>query len=159
MRMTAGLAAALVISLLGPSTAHAQYGGDRATSFGVRAGVGFDPTQLVLGAQLGVGMASILQVVPSVDVGFGDNETNIAFNGDFFARVVLPDADLELYGGGGPTLMYRDHDSPAGSDWELGLSLVVGSRLPVSDAVGLDLQGRVGIADIPDFRILLAIVF
>ncbi len=126
--------------------------------FGLRGGFGLKPDQFVVGGQVEVGKLAFARIVPSVDVGFGDNVTTIAFNGDFLLRVEIPDASLELYGGGGPTVLYADV-SNGPSDWNLGLTLVVGGRLPVGGRHAVNLEGRLGIGDVPDFRLIAAIIF
>ena len=88
----------------------------------------------------------------------GDTVTTIAFNGDFLLRVDIPDASIELYGGGGPTVLYADV-SNGSSDWNLGLTLVLGGRLPVGGKHAVNLEGRIGLGDVPDFRLIAAIIF
>jgi hypothetical protein len=147
-----GLVVALALVALGASGVAAQ------ARFGLRGGFGLKPDQFVIGGQAEVGNLSFARIVPSVDVGFGDDVTTIAFNGDFLLRVNIPDASIELYGGGGPTVLYADK-SNASSDWNLGLTLVVGGRLPVGGKHAVNLEGRIGIGDVPDFRLIAAIIF
>ncbi len=150
--MMNGLVVGLAFVVLGASGVTAQ------ARFGLRGGFGLKPDQFVIGAQAEVGNLAFARIVPSVDVGFGDNVTTIAFNGDFLLRVNIPDASLELYGGGGPTVLYADR-SNGGSDWNLGLTLVVGGRLPVGGKHAINLEGRFGLGDVPDFRLIAAIIF
>ena len=126
--------------------------------FGLRGGFGLEPDQFVVGGQVEVDNLAFARIVPSVDVGFGDNVTTIAFNGDFLLRVDIPDASIELYGGGGPTVLYADV-SNGSSDWNLGLTLVLGGRLPVGGKHAVNLEGRIGLGDVPDFRLIAAIIF
>lgn len=146
---TAVLALALVALSASGTEAQAR--------FGLRGGFSLEPDQFVVGGQVEVGKLAFARIVPSVDVGFGDDVTTIAFNGDFLLRVTIPDASLELYGGGGPTVLYADV-SNGPSDWNLGLSLVVGGRLPVGGKHAINLEGRFGVGDIPDFRLIAAII-
>lgn len=150
MRKTASVVVALAGLILALTTsAHSQ-------SFGIRTGFSANPDQFVLGGQVEVGMLGFARIVPSVDVGFGDNLTTIAFNGDFLLRVQIPDASIELYAGGGPTVLYADvNDGP--SDWNLGLSAVLGGMVPVGATV-MHLEGRFGIGDAPDFKLIAAIM-
>jgi hypothetical protein len=127
--------------------------------FGVRGGFGLDPDQFVVGAQFSLGKTlQIFRVVPSVDVGFGDNVTTIDFNGDFLVRLIVEDTSFGFYGGGGPTVAYVDVDG-GDSQWELGLSLVVGVQTPIIPRRATNIEARFGVGDIPDFRLLLAIIF
>ena len=104
----------LALALLGMSAS----GVAAQAGFGLRGGFGLEPDQFVVGGQAEIGNLAFARIVPSVDVGFGDNVTTIAFNGDFLLRVDIPDASIELYGGGGPTVLYADV-SNGSSDWNL----------------------------------------
>lgn len=142
----------ILVASVGATAAWAQ-----GARFGIRGGFSFTPDQFVLGGQAEVGRLAFGRIVPSVDVGFGDNLTTIAFNGDFLVKVEIPDASLELYGGGGPTVIYADV-SNGPSDWNVGLSLVVGGRLPVGGSHAVNLEGRFGVGDIPDFKLIAAFI-
>jgi hypothetical protein len=160
---TALKASLLFVILLGLGGSDALAQDNQAPSglgFGVRGGFGLDPDQFVLGAQFTVGTQafSIARIVPSVDVGFGDNVTTFAFNGDLLFRFILEGTSFGLYGGGGPTLAYWDVKN-AGSAWELGLSLTVGAQVPIFKKNATNIEGRFGIGDIPDFRLLFAFIF
>ena len=144
--------ASMLLATVGATGSWAQ-----GARFGVRGGLSFSPDQFVLGAQAEVGRWAFARIVPSVDVGFGDDVTTIAFNGDFLLKVELPDAKLELYGGAGPTAVYADV-SNGPSDWNVGLSLVVGGRLPIGGRHAVNLEGRFGVGDIPDFKLIAAII-
>ena len=85
--------------------------------FGLRAGMGLDPDQFVVGAQFSMGKSiGIFRFVPSVDVGFGSNLTVFNLNADFLLRLLIRDTPLELYGGAGPTLVFWDFKGT--SAWE-----------------------------------------
>ncbi len=153
------LLAVVTATALFPATARAQSGGeDTFAKWGIRFGLGIDPDQFVFGGQASLGKWAITRFVPSVDVGLGDNLTTIDFNGDLFLRLAIPDASLEFYGGGGPTLAYLDPEG-AGSRWEIGLSLVAGMRLPLRTQHAFNVEARFGLWDIPDFRLILGILF
>ncbi|MGD8867249.1 MAG: hypothetical protein PVI01_06455 [Gemmatimonadales bacterium] len=149
---------ALVIALgIGCNDALAQEA-PSGLGFGLRAGLGLDPDQFVVGGQFSLGKSlKIFRVVPSVDVGFGDNRTTIDFNGDFLVRLIVEGTSFGLYGGGGPTLAFIDR-SGGDSNWEFGLSLVAGLQVPLIPKKATNLEARFGIGDIPDFRLLLAII-
>lgn len=141
------------VSLMIISTANAREGG-----FGARVGLGLNPDQIVIGAQFAVGKkAGVARINPSVDLGFGDNVTTIDFNVDFLFRLKVENTSFGFFGGGGPTLGFADYKG--GSDWNLGLSLVGGAELPLIAGHPSTLEARFGIGDIPDFRLLLAIMF
>lgn len=131
---------------------------DGGRGFGVRLGLGLDPDQFVVGAQTDLGpIFSIARLTPSADLGVGNDVTTFAFNGDIIFRFFLPGSDVSFYGGGGPTLVYWDADAIDG-DLEVGLSLVGGARLPMGGAHLYNLEARLGISDVPDFRLLLGIL-
>jgi len=124
---------------------------------GIRGGFGLSPDQFVVGAQYSLGKkVRILRVVPSLDVGFGDNVTTLTFNGDFLGRLILEDTNIGLYGGAGLTLAYWGYDS--GSDWKPGLTLVFGTQVPLFKNNATNLEARFGLGDVPDFRLLLAFI-
>ena len=122
--------------------------------FGLRAGMGLDPDQFVVGAQFSMGRPiGIVRFAPSLDVGFGSNMTVFNFNADFLVRMIIRDAPLELYGGAGPTLVFWDFRGH--SEWDVALSLVLGTQVKISRSFVTNLEGRIGIGDTPDFRLLL----
>ena len=141
-----------VISVLAlPGLAH---GRSKNLGFGLRAGMGLDPDQFVFGAQFSMGKPiGIFRFVPSMDVGFGNNQTVFNFNADFLVRMIIRDAPLELYGGAGPTLVFWDFKGH--SAWEVALSLVLGTQVRLSRSFASNLEARIGIGDTPDFRLLL----
>jgi hypothetical protein len=151
----------LILSFIISSTpVFAQKSGHSGLGLGIRGGMGLDPDQFVVGAQFSLGKKwGITRIVPSVDFGFGDNVTTIDFNADFLLRMIVEDAGFGLYGGGGPTLALWDFKN-AESEWKLGLSAVVGIQLPLIKKRATNIEARFGIGDnIPDLRILLAIIF
>jgi hypothetical protein len=50
------------------------------------------------------------------------------------------------------------YDFKSGSDWEFGVSLVAGIELPIIPLYATNLEARLGIGGIPDFRLLFVIV-
>ena len=156
------LAVVIILSIFVLDT-HAQGESGKAShsglGFGLRGGFGLDPDQFVVGAQFSLGQKfHFFRVVPSVDLGLGDNMTSIDFNVDLLLRLIAEDISFGIYGGIGPTLAYLD-SKKADSKWRLGLSTVAGTQLPLSRKVATNIEGRFGIGKIPDFRLLLAIIF
>jgi hypothetical protein len=153
MKKNPVLLVAFFIGLFSINT-FAQNGG--GYGFGLRGGFGIDPDQLVIGGQFALGQkAGIARIVPSIDLGFFDNVTSFAFNGDFLFQLNVEDSDFTLYGGGGPTLAFYDYDG--GSQWEFGITVVGGTSLPIKLAQGTNIELRLGIGDIPDFRLLFVV--
>ncbi len=130
------------------------------SSYGVRAGFGLDPDQFVIGAQAEMGQfAKVFRFAPSVDAGFGDNFTTVAFNADLRMDLVpLPKSGVVLYVDLGPTLSWIDHKD-FDSDTEVGMSLAAGLHLPMGRSNTYNVEARFGFGDIPEFRMLLGVYF
>ena len=146
---------------LGGADGLAQDEAPSGLGFGARAGLGLDPDQFVIGGQftLGTKAFSLARIVPSVDIGFGDNVTTFAFNADLLFQFILDGTNFGLYGGGGPTLAYWDVSNSSSSSWDFGLTLTVGAQVPIFKKNATNIEGRFGIGDIPDFRLLFAFIF
>ena len=134
-----------------------------ATAFGLRAGFGLTPDQVVVGVQgqLAGKKMKAFHLAPSVDFGFGDNLTTICGNLDLLLAFGLPGSESSLYAGLGPTLAYWDYSSGVASanDTEIGLSLVGGARFGMGSKNAYSAEVRFGVGDIPDVRILVGILF
>ncbi|MCH9032455.1 MAG: hypothetical protein IIB00_09380 [candidate division Zixibacteria bacterium] len=148
--------AAIVFCFFSTPTAYAKSG----HAFGLRAGLGQDPDQFVVGAFAVMGrFGPQARVVPSVDIGFGDNATTTTLNLDLrWYLISLPESGVKLYGSAGPTLAFNSGDK-GGSDSELGLSLTAGARIPMRGAKRYNIEARFGFGDIPDFRIMFGVLF
>jgi len=146
----------MVLLVVGVSGVQAVSG----MNFGVRAGLGLNPDQFVIGGQAILGRAlKITRFAPSIDAGFGDDLTTVLFNGDFrVSLLTLPRTGVSVYAAAGPTLAMYDSDK-GGSDNEIGLTLSGGLRLPMSTLNAYNIEGRFGFGDIPDFRLLFGIMF
>jgi hypothetical protein len=153
------MACAVVVTAVMPVTSAAQTESSNTTiGFGLRAGLGLDPDQFVVGGQFAIGKRlGIAKIVPSVDLGFGSDVMTIDFNGDLLFKLNMEGSELSLYGGGGPTVAFWDSDFSDGS-WELGLSVVVGVQMPLRALKSSSVEARFGIGDIPDVRLLLGIL-
>lgn len=131
--------------------------GDKA--IGVRAGFGLDPDQVVVGVQGVTGkVAGPIDFAPSFDIGFGDNVTTFDANPDFRLRFSPPDSRAALYVSAGPTFAVFNPDN-GDSDLQVGLSLNGGVLLSLGKSYHYNLEGRFGIDNIPDFRLLLGVMF
>ena len=126
--------------------------GHTGLGFGVKAGIGFDPEQIILGAQLSLGRAALLRVVPNVHLGFGD-ETTWDFNVDFLARLIFEGKRMGAYAGVAPTYTIYDGDD------DFGGTGVVGLQLPLMPGKGTNIEGRFGFSGAPSFRLLGTLVF
>jgi len=150
---------AVTFCMLSISLAHAKPG-NSGHAFGLRAGLGQDPDQFVVGAFAVLGkLGPRARVVPSVDMGFGDNRTVTTLNLDLrWYLISLPESGVKIYGSAGPTLALISANK-GGSNSEVGLSLTAGARIPMRGAKRYNVEARFGFGDIPDFRIMLGILF
>lgn len=125
------------------------------SSIGLRTGFSVSPDQFSIGVQARLGEFSIGRFAPSVDFGFGDNVTLTTFNFDVQADLLsLPGTGTSFYGGAGPTISIIDPERGK-SDTEIGLSFVGGVKVPFSPASYYNVEARLGVGDIPDFKLLI----
>jgi len=130
-----------------------------AGTFGIRGGFDFDADQVVVGFQAELGrFLEITRFAPSVDFGFGNDLTTIAFNGDFRIYLTPPGSSAELYGSAGPTLLIVDTQG-GNSDSEVGLTLSGGVKFGAGKGRTYNLEGRFGFENMPEFRLLFGIYF
>jgi hypothetical protein len=123
-----------------------------ALGFAAKVGVGFEPSQFVVGLQYSLGKTlGLFRLVPNGHAGFGD-VTTFDFSLDFLLRGVL-DSGLGIYGGAAPTLAFWEDNT------DVGATLVGGIQLPLLKDRATNLEARFGIGDIPEFRLLGVIVF
>jgi hypothetical protein len=135
-----------------------------AASFpiGAKAGLTFEPDQFAIGAfaQVSEPMLGWL-IVPSVEFGFGDDITTICLQGDFI--YTFPELQTTNWGwfvGGGLGLAMYSWDAPPGYDGsqsEFGLNLVGGASKELDSGNKLLGELRIGLGDIPDFKIMAGI--
>lgn len=127
----------------------------------LRAGAGINPDQFVIGAQTVLGHIAkppSPRFSPSVDIGFGDNVTVITLNPDFRVMVSPPRSNAFVYLQAGPTISIVDPKHGDG-DTDIGLTISGGVNFPMGATNFYSLEGRIGIGDVPDVRILLGFQF
>lgn len=118
--------------------------------FGVRAGLGISPDQFVAGASMTFGKAAgVFRVSPVAQVGFGD-DTTFDINVDFLVRLMVENSSFGFYGGAAPTLVFADNT-------EFGGMIVAGVNVPLFKNNPSAIEGRFGLGDVPDVRILLTV--
>jgi hypothetical protein len=147
-----GTVIVFLIALAPPSTT-------AGVAIGPRAGYDFDSDNFVLGAESELGRAfQSFRFAPSLDFELGDN-TFTALNADFRLYLFhLPETGLHFYGSAGPTVLL---DSPGKGDsqTEIGFSLVAGMKIPMSGQNRYNLEARFGFGDIPDLKVMFAVLF
>jgi hypothetical protein len=153
--MRIGLAMAAAICVLCLAAGESLAGG-----LGLRAGLGIDPDQAVVGlqGQLSGKKLDAFYLAPSLDFGFGDNVTTICGNLDLLLLIRPPDSNGALYAGVGPTIAVWDFDNHD-SDTKIGLSLLGGARFGMGKKNVYNAEVRFGVGDIPDIRVLFGIMF
>ena len=145
----------LAVLVLAVSKVSSAVGGN----FGVRGGYDFDGEQAVIGLQSELDrFIELARFAPSADYGFGNDLTTFAFNGDIRIYLSPPGASATFYGGVGPTFFVVDTDG-RDADSKIGLTLSGGIKFGAGQGRVYNLEGRFGIDDSPDFRLLFGIYF
>jgi hypothetical protein len=128
-------------------------------AIGPRGGYDFDTDNFVVGGEAEFGrVLEQFRFAPSVDLELGDNKVT-ALNGDFRLYLFnLPESGLRFYGSAGPTVLFASPDN-GDTKTNLGLSLVVGVKIPMKGANRYNLETRFGFGDIPDLKLMLAVLF
>lgn len=153
MRLRPSVFSGLLVLALA-SLAPAANAGSSMT-VGPHFGFSTDPGQVVLGGQLTMAdVAPQLDFVPSVDLGFGDGVTVVAFNGDFHYRIRLQDATWQPYAGAGVSLYTASAGGFGGSATVGGGSLIVGADVPTKNGSRFFVEGKICLGDGPGFKAL-----
>ena len=150
----AGIVALLLLATTPARAQEAEASTPDGKGFGLKAGVGGDPTQIVLGAQWGIHFRRlrVFRLVPNIHFGFGD-QTTTDFNADLLIR--LPTGKgFAIYGGGTPTVT-----TTSGGESDVGGTWVFGAQIPVIKNRATNLEARFGAGGAPKFRLLGVIVF
>lgn len=149
------LALVIVVLALGTASALAD------TSAGIRAGLSVNPDQFLFGGQLNLDpVGRHVYIVPSAELGLGDNLTTLSFNGDVQYRFpVDKGSDLRPYAGGGLTIYWVDVDG-GGSDTEVGVNLLGGIFFGDASGNPMFIDAKLGLNDeIPDWKFVFGINF
>lgn len=143
----------LILLAIVPSSAIAS------NAIGPRAGYDFDSENFVLGAEAEFGRVfQNFRLAPSLDFELGDKSIT-AFNADFRLYLFhLPETGLRFYGSIGPTILLSSSKG-GDSQSDIGLSLVAGMKIPMKGKKRYNLETRFGIGDIPEFKLMLAVLF
>ncbi len=126
---------------------------------GPRTGYDFDSDSFVLGVEAELGRVfQNFRFAPSLDFELGDNSIT-ALNADFRLYLFhLPETGLHFYGSVGPTILLNSSNGKDGRS-EIGLSLVAGMKIPMKGKKRYNLETRFGFGDIPEFKLMLAVLF
>ena len=127
-------------------------------TYGPHFGFSTSPDQFVVGGQLQWGdVAPSLDFVPSLDLGFGDNQTIISLNGDFHYRLDTGTKWQPYLGGGvGVHFVSIDNAGPGIDDsrTDSGGHFIGGADVATKGGSRFFVEGRFGFSDSPSFKAL-----
>lgn len=127
--------------------------------YGPRVGFSVSPDQLVIGGQLVTGeIAPHTTFDPSLELGFGDNVTVIAFNADLHYHFLLDGTEWTPYAGAGIGINFLSYDRPPpfedDSNTEVGGNLIIGAGVPTRSGSRFFTEARFGLGDIPEVKLI-----
>jgi len=144
--------------------------------WGLRTGLSVDPDQIDIGAHFNLGeFIPNLRFQPNLELGFGDNIFLLMINGETFYLFdvrgsnfrpyaggelsIVRGSNFRPYAGGELSIVYWRVDNSHGKneDLEIGLSPVGGIEFPFSKQTMGFLELKLGIGDVPDFRVAVGI--
>ncbi|RJP70469.1 MAG: hypothetical protein C4532_09270 [Candidatus Abyssobacteria bacterium SURF_17] len=144
----------LIIVLLSGVSVSASNRPAGLRGIGPRVGFTINPDQIHLGGHLDLGdLSNNLMMMPNIEIGFGDDVTTVAptFELDYRFRSDWGAWTPYLGGGVGPVFYSPDHGDSA---TELGLYLQfgIGKGSAASQSGHFFVEGKLGLADAPDFK-------
>jgi hypothetical protein len=143
-------------------------GSAQAAAFplGLRAGWTVDPDQFHFGGHIQLSeLFPGFRLRPGAEIGFGDDVTQLALNGDLVYRFTeLETAEWGVFVGGGLGWYYTKFDLPEGYEGDddttdLGLTGLGGIVRKLSGGQELSLEFRLGLEDAPDFKVTVGLTF
>ncbi|HEY2924015.1 MAG TPA: hypothetical protein VGJ98_03505 [Candidatus Eisenbacteria bacterium] len=148
------LAVATTLLLAAPGVGRAD------TSIGLHGGFSSGPDQFIIGPHLNLSpVAENLYIVPSGEVGFGDDITTLAFNGDLQYRFETS-SEVRPYAGGGVALVWFDPDGPFDSETNLGVHILGGIFFGRLNGQPMFVDVKAGLTDeVPDWKFQFGINF
>jgi hypothetical protein len=163
------LAALLAMALLFPGVAAAEEegegqsgsGGIHLKGWGIRAGLGVDPDQALVGAHWDLGeIIDHLRLQPNVELGVGDDVLTLfaALPAHYVFRV---QSKFTPYAGGGIVIGVASYDRPNNDDTsvEAGLRAIGGLQWPLKNGKPFAVEANIGFGDIHDFQMKVAWTF
>jgi len=150
-----GLTATSAFAQESAATTESASTSNSSSGIGLRAGLTSGPDQFHFGAHIDLGQVlAPMRLVPNIEIGLGDNVTNISLNGD----LIYDFAGTPFGVGGELALQYVDHEA-AGSDTELGMSALGNYRLGLDNGKTLLFEIKFGLMDAPDFKFTVGYSF
>jgi hypothetical protein len=155
VKLLALAVAALIRTIASLASAQSPTPGNEV---GPRVGLSINPDQFVIGGQLNFPIEPHgLAISPNIELGVGDNQTTIQFNGDMVYHFSTAGPNWNPYAGAGLAVAIFDYDSNigGGSNSEVGINFIGGLRFRQKNGSHLFTELRIGIADIPDAKIMV----
>ena len=124
------------------------------TTWGLHGGLSSGPDQFIVGPHMNLeAVGEQVYIVPSGEVGFGDNVFTMAFNGDVQYRFVVHKSKVHPYAGGGLSFIFFDPDGPVGSDTNLGVDILGGIFFGEMNGRPMFVDVKAGLTDeVPDWK-------
>jgi hypothetical protein len=136
-----------------PAAAMAQ--GPLETGIGPRVGFSANPDQIVIGGQAIIGeIAPNLTFDPNLELGFGDHATVVAANFDLHYHFDVAHQNWRPYAGFGMGINFIDFDH-GDSNTEVGGDVIVGAGTPTRAGNRFFGELKLGLGDIPDFKLIV----
>lgn len=128
------------------------------SNYGLHLGFGDSPDQVFFGGQFTIGdVGPNIDLVPMIDIGFGDNATIISLNGDFRYRFDVSGQTWQPYAGAGIGFHFVSFDSRGPfqdtSDTFGGGHFILGVDAPTRSGNRFFTDLKIGIGDSPDLKI------
>lgn len=131
--------------------------------WGPRLGATLEPDQVHFGVHADLGnFAERIRFQPNFELGFGDDITLMAFNFDAAYRFATNWNVWSPYLGGGVGLNVYSFDTGPLEDetnTEVGVNLVGGIEKGLRNGDRFFIEGKVGLADAPDFKVAVGWTF
>lgn len=130
---------------------------------GPHVGLSIDPDQFIVGGHVDFGgFHDDMFVSPLFEVGFGDDITTLNFEFDGFYVFETADFPADVMAGAGLSIANYSIDLPAGaegddSNTEVGLFLIGALGLEGPGNLEYRVEAKLGVGDVPDFKIILGV--
>jgi hypothetical protein len=140
---------------MAPATALAAM---QTNGWGPRLGFSVNPDQFVIGGQFLAGeIAPNIDLVPNLELGFGDHATVIQGNLDLHYRFQLAHSPWTPYAGAGMGVAWFDFSDNGNdsSDTNFGGQFIGGASVPTKSGNKFFAEMRLGLGDVPDWKFLV----
>jgi hypothetical protein len=151
----------LIVALLCSVTALGVTRSVGVHGVGPRIGLTMNPDQVHFGGHIDFGdLAPNLMILPNLEIGFGDNLTTVApsFELDYRFRSNWGAWTPYLGGGVGP-IFYSAKHGGSSSDVGVYAQFGIGKGSSGSESGHFFLEGKLGLADAPDFKFTIGWIF